>query len=360
MDSLFAWPLCLRDHRCGGPVLDWRPPDFRLCRRLDASFNVAWTPYFVVPAGQTMTIADLRIVPTGGFVTGHVVLSAGGGPVLGATVFVTGGNNASTTTDANGFFTLALQAGTTNVRIKKTGYADFTSAPLVVATGVTTDLGTLNLDQSGVVTGRVINASTGAGIYATLTVTGTSGTTMSAADGSFNLMAPPGTRTLTATRLGFAPLTTPPISVIAGDSLSAGVLALTPGGTITGTVRDALTQANLYGVDATITGTSNTVKTDSSGRFSLAHAQGLWTVTLSKSRLCIHRNTSLRCRHGRPERCRHDLSRATGHHHRHGFGLLRLVGSKAPWPRSKDRTSEAGPMRWASSRSRRLQARTRS
>ena len=247
-------------------------------------FAGTWTPYFIVTAGQTTTTPDILIVPTDGFVTGHVVLSVGGGPVLGATAFVTGGNYASTTTDANGFFSLALLAGATNVRIKKTGYADVTSAPLIVTTGVTADVGTLSLDQSGVVTGTVINASTGVGIgAATLTVTGTSAATTSAADGSFALMAPPGTRTLTVTKAGFAPLTTAPISVIAGDSLSAGTLALTPGGTITGTVKDALTQAGLYGVNVTITGTTNTVTTNSSGQFTLTHAPGFWTLTFSKT-----------------------------------------------------------------------------
>ena len=233
-------------------------------------------------AGQTTTIPDILIVPTYGFVTGHVVLSAGGGPVLGATAFVIGNDYATTTTDANGFFSLALLPGTTSVRIKKTGYADFTSAPLVVTTGLTTDLGALSLDQSGVVTGTVINASTGAGIgSANIAVTGTSAS--SAADGSFTLMAPAGTQTLTASKVGFLPLTTAPISVIAGDSLSAGALALTPGGTITGTVKDPLTQASLNGVNVTITGTTNAVTTSSSGQFSLAPAPGLWTVTFSKT-----------------------------------------------------------------------------
>jgi hypothetical protein len=125
---------------------------------------------------------------------------------------------------------------------------------------------------NGTVTGTVTNAGTGAPLSGA-TVAGTGFSTTTDSNGNFTLTGvPPGPQTLAVSRSGFTPATKA-VTVVAGTSVSAGSIALTPlspFGTITGTVINEKTGAPLAGATVATASTFFTVTTDSNGNFTLA------------------------------------------------------------------------------------------
>ena len=132
-----------------------------------------------------------------------------------------------------------------------------------------------NSVTTGTVTGTVTNAESGAPLAsATVGTDSASITTTTDSNGNFTLTGvPSGPQTLAVSRSGFTPATKA-VTVVAGTSVSAGAMALTPlpsFGTITGTVTIAGTDAApLAGATVGVGSSFITTTTDSNGNFTLA------------------------------------------------------------------------------------------
>ena len=125
---------------------------------------------------------------------------------------------------------------------------------------------------NGTVTGTITNARTGATLSGA-TVAGTGFSTTTDSNGNFTLTGvPPGPQTLTVSRSGFS-TTMKAVTVMAGETVSAGTIALTPlptFGTITGTITNARTGAPLSGATVGVDSTFLTTTTDTKGNYTLA------------------------------------------------------------------------------------------
>ena len=210
-------------------------------------------------------------------VTGTVTNAGTGAPLADATVAGTG---FSTTTDSNGNFTLTdVPPGPQTLTVSRSGFSPTTKTVTVVA-GTSVSAGAIPLTPLpafGTITGTVTNASVGAPPLSGATVAGTGFSTTTDSNGNFTLTGlPPGPQTLTVSRPGFSP-TTKTVTVVAGTSVSAGAIPLTPlpaFGTITGTVINASTGAPLFGATVAVASISITTTTDSNGNFTLAGIDG--------------------------------------------------------------------------------------
>jgi len=93
--------------------------------------------------GAVFSFGTLTLDPLG-TITGTVVAASGGAPIAGASVVILGTLN-QTTTDAAGHFVLTQGAGTYTLKVTAAGFADATTAPLVLAPGGTVSAGTIQL-----------------------------------------------------------------------------------------------------------------------------------------------------------------------------------------------------------------------
>ena len=109
----------------------------------------------------------------------------------------------STTTDANGNYTLSnLPAGSQQLSATASGFLK-TSQTVNITPGGTTTANFVLITQTGTVSGRITNASTGAGLPG-VNVSYSGGSALSNANGDYTLNAvPPGKYTVTATLTGW-------------------------------------------------------------------------------------------------------------------------------------------------------------
>jgi hypothetical protein len=176
-----------------------------------------------------LSVGTVALTPlsTFGTTTGTVTNAGTGAPLSGVTV---GGIGFSTTTDSNGNFTLAgVPPGPQTLTISRSGFSP-AMTDVTVEPGKTLSTGTIALtplSTFGTTTGTVTNAGTDAPLSgATVGGIGFSATTDS--NGNFTLAGvPPGPQTLTISRSGFSPATKL-VPVIAGETVSAGTIALLP------------------------------------------------------------------------------------------------------------------------------------
>ena len=139
---------------------------------------------------------------------------------------------------------------------------------------------------TGTVTGTVTNVGTGATLSnATVAVNGTSIRTTTNSDGNFTLSGvTPGPRTLAISASGFTS-TTRAVTVVAGTSISAGSIALTPlppGDPVRGTVTNAVNGRPIPGASVRIVNTNLQTSTDTNGSFTLNDVpQGPQTVAVT-------------------------------------------------------------------------------
>jgi hypothetical protein len=142
-----------------------------------------------------------------GTITGTVKSTeTGNPPISGATITVSGSSPAiSTTSAADGSYTLSnVPAGAQTLNVSKSGFGS-ANVQVTVTAGQTT---TQNISLSpsvGTVTGTVLNASNGQPLPgATVSVSGTSLTTTTAANGGYTLSnVPTGSQTLNVSATGF-------------------------------------------------------------------------------------------------------------------------------------------------------------
>jgi hypothetical protein len=223
-----------------------------------------------VPSSGTVTAPDI-LLPRPGTVTGKIVSSVSGSAVSSATVKLTG-TSTSTTTSSTGTYSLSAAAGTYTLTITKTGWVTQESGAFSITVGQTTTLGDISLTPFGTITGSVVNASSGAAVSsATVKVTGTSTSVTTGTSGTFNLSAAPGTVTLTVSKTGYLTTTTGDITVTAGQTTAAGAIALTQTATVTGTVKNAATSANISGATVSVHGMpAITTSTNTYGKYTLS------------------------------------------------------------------------------------------
>lgn len=268
------------------------------------AYNTSWVPVgtytvTVSASGYTMQSATAA-VNTGATTTLNFALIAGsntpgavagtvtdssGVAISGATVSYSGG---STTTSTNGTYSLSnVPAGTITVTAAATGY-NSASAQVSVTSGATSTQNFALTASStgtgpGAISGKVVDASTGAGISGA-TVTYSGGSTMSGTGGAFSFSnVTPGTYSVTAKASGYFTESTS-VTVTSGATAST-TIQLPTGGIIAGTVTGS-GGAAVSGATVTLTGGSvnNTVTTttNSSGAFNSNWMPvGTYTVTVS-------------------------------------------------------------------------------
>jgi RHS repeat-associated protein len=203
---------------------------------------------FALAAGTTHPLGTITLSANPATLSGHVVSSAGGAPIAGATVTATAlaaaGTHATSgpelprrsariaasftaTTDAAGNFTLQLPPGTYGVTVTATGFGSRTTSAVTLGPGAAFGFGTLALDPLGTITGTVVQAAGGAPVAgATITVVGTLNVTATDAAGAFTLTQGAGTYTLEASAAGFADTTTAPFTLAPGATVAVGAIQL--------------------------------------------------------------------------------------------------------------------------------------
>jgi RHS repeat-associated protein len=211
---------------------------------------------FALAAGTIHPLGAITLVANPATLSGHVVSSAGGAPIAGATVIATagatqGGPSApldlpgqaprdrrapraqpaaasfTTTTDAAGNFALQVPPGTYGVTVTAAGFGSRTTAAVSVGPGAAFGFGTLALDALGTITGTVVQAAGSLPIQgATVTVLGTLNATTTDAHGAFTLTQAAGSFSLQVAAPGFAPIATAQFTLAPGATVAVGAIAL--------------------------------------------------------------------------------------------------------------------------------------
>jgi len=256
-----------------------------------SGFNAA-TKTVTVVVGQTVSAGTIALIPipTTGTVTGSIFTEGNADDaVAGATITVLNTTPPlSGRTGTNGRFTLrGVPQGAQTLRVSAQGFNDATQ-PVTVVAGQSVSTGPIALKPfpiTGRVTGTVTNATTNEPLNdASVAVTGTTNSTDTQPDGSFTLDGVlQGSQTLRVRKQGFNDATKT-VTVVAGQSVSAGTIALTSTtGSITGTVINADTQAAIQGATVAVNGLSLSTTSNSDGSFTLDEVpQGSQTLRVSQ------------------------------------------------------------------------------
>lgn len=231
---------------------------------------------------------------TTGTLVGRVVDSYWGLPIghlpeeTGVQVIVSGGTPVAVEPEGGGYFTIAnLQPGTYQVVVGMHGFASHTFR-VVIFPGGTSDLGTIRLEMSFLMTltGKVTDTKSGLPIPgAEITIAGTNFTGRTDSSGTYAIsdIPTPGQYSIKTTAPGYIGKS---YTIGASPWLQTMDVALAPiatKGTLTGKVVDAVTSQPLAGT--TVVSTTDpalTATTDSAGLFTLAEVpQGVRQFTIS-------------------------------------------------------------------------------
>jgi len=253
-----------------------------------AGFNTSYLPVSVQP-GETVDLG-IVLVTEFGILTGEVVNSVTGLAVPNAMV---GGCpvdtllpcDSPTPTDLDGSYHVASPPGTVNLVVSATGYLDgYLRANAVSGTTVSLPVITIApiVNESTVhVSGHVVMASSPATPIPGATVGLWAGSSLAASadvgsTGEFEIGLPSGTYTLVATAPGYSAYREP---LTLEESVAGLVLPLgTFGWSVSGTVRDGLTNASIPSV--AIWSTAGLVAmTNSTGAFSASLPNGTYNFT---------------------------------------------------------------------------------
>jgi hypothetical protein len=236
-----------------------------------------------VVAATTTAAPAITLVSSSGTIAGTVKNSAGS-PIAGASLGYGGG---STTSDANGNYDLTgVPVGAVQLVASAPGFQSVTQNVAVAGGKTSTANFTLPAAAtSGTVTGKIINASSGA-IVAAATVSWSGGSTTSNASGIYTLTnVTAGTQNITAVKTGYL-ANTLAVNVVGGGTSTLNIPVAT-GGKITVKVVSP-TGAVVSGAIVTIKGGS--IATTVSGSTSTAGVfttnwipVGTYTVSVSKT-----------------------------------------------------------------------------
>jgi len=145
-----------------------------------------------------------------GWLEGTVTNASTGMPVPNAAIHSEGASSSDGTTDANGFYRVALRVGGYDVTASAIGYVGQTAAGLVVSEDATT-VQDFALVPMAIVQGSVTDANDGLPIQGAAVRALQAGSpvseTSSADDGSYRLLVPPGQTTIEASKLRYGTLT---------------------------------------------------------------------------------------------------------------------------------------------------------
>lgn len=253
----------------GKRLLQARKPVFR-----EASQEIE-----VLPAQTQEVRIELTPIVTG-TITGRVVNEATSAPLADAMVRV--GDRTTTTTATGEFVFTDVPAGDIGITASKAVFEDDNAEVLVVAAESTDLILALQPITTGSVTGRVINAATGAPLVGVeISIGGQS--TSTKADGSYLIQqVPAGEWGLGAQLRLFEPGTVRAIVRAAGTASIDMELTPITYGTLEGTVRDAVSGQTIGGARIQIAG--HAASSDASGRFSIERIPaGTVNLVVSKS-----------------------------------------------------------------------------
>lgn len=252
-------------------------------------------PFSTALALRALAAADGTAVPTQaiGAVEGYVVEAGTGQPIAGATVFVASNSTLTTTTNAEGYYTLSnLPAGQLTLVANADGYSAATTAASVVM-NTTSSVAKLVLAQNnstGMVFGRITSQQDGtviAGAAVQLTGPGQYQAT-SDAKGAFVLPSVmPGNYTLSVSATGFI-AASGSIGIDAGNQYQVNQSLLLSGSyqgsapvTVTATVVDGVSGNAIPGAALSLTG-SLSGSTASDGSVSIGNVPtGSYQATVS-------------------------------------------------------------------------------
>jgi phosphatidylinositol-3-phosphatase len=221
-----------------------------------------------------------------GSITGHVTDGSSGAALAGATVSYNGG---STTTDNNGAYSFSnVPAGSYSLTASLSGYSSQSSTTTVTSGSTSTldfQLAPAAPGGNGTLTGRVTNASSGAGISgATVSFSGRSSTTSSTGAYSFSNV-PAGTYTVSVTHSGYIGESAS-ATVNSGATSTLNVQLATAGkvaGKVTTSAGAAISGASIHLVGGVVSTTADT-KSSSTGSYSSNWIPvGTYSVTVSAS-----------------------------------------------------------------------------
>jgi hypothetical protein len=232
-------------------------------------------------AGVTTDLGTVNLLPspTLGSISGIVTDTATGSALAGATVSVTGAINSQVVTGSDGIYQISdVTPGAVTVSASRTGYDTVNGSGTVTAGGVLTfSPGLLALPTTGGIKGIVSDSGTGLPIQGALITmspdpSGTGPLATNATGMFFQNNMEPGTYTISINATNYSGQVYT-ATIMAGSTADFGTVALAPKSattTITGKVTDLSTGLPIGGADVFIVGTTSTVKTDSSGAYTLS------------------------------------------------------------------------------------------
>ncbi len=189
------------------------------------------------------------------------------------------------TSGSNGSFSFTnVSPGTYNVQADQSDQYKVIKQNIVIASGVTVDLGTLTLAQTGAITGAAYFADSSNHLGIDVFIPGTSFTAKTANSGSYSILyIPAGTYEVDAMFTAYKTASAEDITVVSGASTSAPSLVLNPeaGGTyggVTFEARDQFTGAGIQGVNVTVGHVSKTTGSDGTAYF-----DKIWAASQSYS-----------------------------------------------------------------------------
>ena len=242
--------------------------------------------------GRLNAYAAVNAAPRGptGTLTGRVTDAGTGAGIAGATVTATGPSQRSTTTAADGSYTLALAGGTYTVTATHGLYNSGSASGVVITVGQTTTRNfALTRLPTGVLTGTVTDQSSGQPLAgATVTASGpASATVTTGSNGSYTMTLPIGTYTVSASMTLYHTRTVTGVVIQANLTTTRNFALLPAFGSITGVVTRSTTGAPVVGASVTLFGgpggTFRTT-TNSLGRYTINRVlSGQYTLFVSAS-----------------------------------------------------------------------------
>jgi len=210
-----------------------QPGNYNLTATKDLYLPYSTSVQILAGTSTSINISLMSI----GQVRGKITDTTTGAGIQNASITI--GGQTSYTNSSGDYYIVNILPGTYSITVSKSGYLSDYNTLHIVGGQVTTY--NTSLDRAGSVTGKVTDASTGAGISGA-SVSGGGSQAVTDNYGNYTLNdVIPGSQTITASKAGYAPNSVN-VNVIAGTTVTANI-SLQSGGTgsITGKVTDAST-----------------------------------------------------------------------------------------------------------------------
>lgn len=233
--------------------------------------------------------------PTTGMIGGMVTDAAGGQPLSGVTVTVTGSFSGSAVTGAEGSFAFSeIPPGSVELTASKPGYYEVTGTGMIVAGGMLYFRSQMTIippqPTTGTVTGTIVDALTRQPLSGVAVVVGSDSTMQAETDatGSFMLAGiPAGLQTFSFSLVGYSTVSAK-MEIEAGFVIDLGTLPLSSNpssGVLKGSITDAVSGQSIEGVTISFSGAfAGSAMTGIEGIFLVPEvAPGEIFITVSKA-----------------------------------------------------------------------------